>query len=136
MPRRAFNKDPNTVRGSVNAAMELLRTRHPKAQIVVLTPIHRAFFQCSDTNIQPSEAWPNVGGKYIDEYVECIKEVGNVWSVPVIDLNADAGLMPMLDSHAPYFRNSAKDRLHPNGLGHERLAKVIMARLKALPGAF
>ena len=136
LPRRSFNRDANTVRGSANIAMERLRTRYPRAQIVVLTPIHRAFFQCSDTNIQPAEDWPNVGGKYIDEYIDCIKEIGNVWSVPVIDLNADAGLMPLNDSNVPYFRNAEKDRLHPNGLGHERLAKVIMARLRALPGAF
>ena len=51
LPRRSFNRDANTVRGSANIAMERLRTRYPRAQIVVLTPIHRAFFQCSDTNI-------------------------------------------------------------------------------------
>jgi hypothetical protein len=26
--------------------------------------------------------------------------------------------------------------LHPNGKGHERLAKVIYARLRSMPGAF
>ena len=136
LPRRSFSRDAGTVRGTVNIAMERLRIRYPRAQIVVLTPIHRAYFQCSDTNIQPAEDWPNVGGKFIDEYIDCIKETGNVGSVPVIDLNADAGLMPLCDSNVPYFRNAEMARLHPNGAGHERLAKVILARLRSIPGAF
>lgn len=136
LSRRSFNRDAETVRGAVNIAMDRLRTRYPKAQIVVLTPIHRAFFQCSATNVQPAEDWPNKGGTYLDTYIDCIKEIGNVWSVPVIDLNADAGLMPLNDASVPYFRDAEKDRLHPNGAGHERIAKVIYARLKALPGAF
>ena len=135
LARRSFSRDPETVRGSINVAMERLRMRYPRAQVVVMTPIHRAFFQGAASNIQPAEDWPNVGGKYIDEYIECFKEIGNVWSVPVIDLNADSGLMPLCDSYAPYFRNAERDRLHPNALGHERLAKVILARLRSIPGA-
>ena len=136
LARRSFKFDAATVRGAANITMERLRTHYLKAQIVVLTPIHRAFFQCSPTNIQPAEDWPNKGGTYIDTYIGCIKEIGNVWSVPVIDLNSEAGLMPLVDSHTPYFRNSEKDRLHPNGIGHERLAKVIYARLRTIPGGF
>ena len=136
LARRSFNCDSKTVRGAANVAMQRLRTRYPNAQIVVLTPIHRAFFQCSPTNIQPAEDWPNKGGTYLDTYINCIKEIGNVWSVPVIDLNAEAGLMPLCDSHTPYFRNAEKDRLHPNGIGHERLAKVIYAHLRSIPGGF
>jgi len=136
LARRSFNRDNETVRGSINLAMERLKRRYPRAQIVVLTPIHRAFFQCSDTNIQPAEDWPNVGGAYIDSYVDCIREVGNVWSVPVIDLNAESGLMPLFDEQATYFRSSENDRLHPNSAGHERLAKVILALLLSFPGKF
>ena len=136
LARRSFNRDAATVRGAANIAMERLRTRYPKAQIIVMTPIHRAFFQCSATNIQPAEDWPNKGGTYLDTYIDCVKEIGNVWSVPVIDLNAESGLMPLCDSNVPYFRNAEKDRLHPNGEGHERLAKVIYARLRSMPGAF
>ena len=134
--RRTFSRDGETVRGSINLAMERLRRRYPRAQIVVMTPPHRGFFQCSDTNIQPGEDWPNVGGVYIDAYVDCIREVGKVWSVPLIDLNADSGLMPLIDEQTDYFRSAKDDRLHPNSQGHERLARTIWARLKSLPGGF
>ena len=134
--RRTFNRDVTTMRGAANVAMDRLKSRYPRAQIVVMTPIHRAFFQCSETNIQPCEEWPNIGGVYLDEYVEAVKEIGNVWSVPVIDLNADSGLFPLKDEFIPYFRSATNDRLHPNGVGHKRLAKVIYARLKALPATF
>lgn len=136
LAHRSFNQDASTVCGAANIAMERLRTRYPKAQIIVMTPIHRAFFQCSPTNIQPAEDWPNKGGTYIDTYIDCIKEIANVWSVPVIDLNADSGLTPLNDSQVPYFRNGDNDRLHPNGAGHERIAKVIYARLKSMPATF
>lgn len=134
LKRRSFNWDNGTLRGSINRTMERLRRRYPHAQVVVLTPIHRAYFQCSDENIQPAEDWPNIGGIYIDAYIDAIKEVGKVWSVPVIDLNAESGLMPLLDEQTMYFRSPKNDRLHPNSLGHERLAKVILARLSCIPG--
>lgn len=136
LDRRSFNRDVTTMRGAANVAMDRLKSRYSRAQIVVMTPIHRAFFQCSETNVQPSEEWPNVGGFYIDAYVNAVKELGNVWSVPVIDLNADSGLFPLKDEATSYFRNAMNDRLHPNGIGHERLAKVIYARLRALPATF
>jgi len=99
-----------------------------------MTPIHRAVF--GEHADQPAENWPNVSGVYLDTYVDCIRETGDVWSVPVIDLYREAGLMPILDEHTSYFRSAEKDRLHPNSAGHERLAKVIFARLHGLPGTF
>lgn len=132
--RRDFSRDNGTVRGSINLAMERLKRRWPRAQILVMTPIHRAVF--GEHADQPSECWPNESGVYLDKYVDCIRETGDVWSVPVIDLYREAGLMPFLDEHAHCFRSAEKDRLHPNAVGHERLAKVIMGRINSLPGAF
>ena len=62
-----------------------------------------------------------------------MKEAGNIWAVPVIDLNALSGLYPMIDEHAQYFNRADTDRLHPNDAGHERLAKTLMQQLLALP---
>ena len=128
--------DPNTVKGRINISLKKLKTRYPDSQIVILTPTTRAFFQCSPTNIQPAEDWPNTAGLYVDDYVQCVREAGQVWSCPVIDLFGESGFLPCTEGYAKYVRNKDKDGLHPNGLGHERLARLIYHRLSALPGTF
>lgn len=136
LAHRAISRDTNTVCGCVNVALERLKRRYPSAQIVVMTPIHRAYACFGKGQDQAGEDWPNVGGQFMDAYVAKLREVGGVWSVPVIDLYAESGLLPLYDEHMRYFRNPEHDRLHPNGEGHERLAKAIYARLKALPATF
>ena len=70
------------------------------------------------------------------EYVEAIKEAGDVWGVPVIDLCALSGINPMVEEQVPYFSNAETDRLHPNAKGHERLARTLLYQLLALPCRF
>ena len=134
--KRIFSKDLKTYRGRMNVALERLKTEFPDAQVILMTPIHRAFFSCSPTNVQPPECFPNATGHYIDEYVEATKEAARHWSVPVIDLFGESGLLPMNDSYAKYFSNSKTDRLHPNTAGHRRLADLVEAKLNALPATF
>ena len=133
---RHFSMDSGTLRGRINIAMAKLKHTYPTKQVVLLTPIHRAFFSCDDTNVQPDEMYPNGGGLYIDEYVKCIKEASGVWSVPVIDLYALSGLFPLDDAGAQLFNKKDTDRLHPNQAGHARIAKTIMQQLSALPCTF
>ena len=134
--RRALSKDPATYCGRINIALEKLKTDFPETQIVLMTPLHRAFFQCSATNVQPPESFANARGLFIDAYADAIRHAGRIWSVPVIDLFAESGLLPENDSYIPYFNNSKTDRLHPNDNGHRRLADLIEAKLNALPATF
>ena len=62
-----------------------------------------------------------------------VKDAGNIWAVPVIDMNALSGLYPMMDEHAQYFKDADTDRLHPNDKGHERLARTLYYQLSTLP---
>ena len=126
----------DTYRGRINKGLKALKQTYPTKQIVLLTPIHRAGFYRSDTNWQPTEDYYNRAGEPFLRYVEAIKEAGNLWSVPVIDLNALSGLFPMMDEHVRYFHDKDADRLHPNDKGHERLARTLYYQLGALPGAF
>ena len=122
----------NTYRGRINIALDSLKRMYPTKQIVLLTPIHRAGFYANDKNWQPTEAYTNKCGEYIDPYVESVKEASNIWAVPVIDLNALCGLFPLNDAHAQYFNNADTDRLHPNNMGHKRMALTLMYQLQAL----
>ena len=133
---RTLRFDPDTFRGRLNAMLRHLKTHFPDKQIILLTPIHRGIANLGATNYQEPEDFANGCGAFIDDYVAAIKEAGNVWAVPVIDLNAVSGLYPMLDEHAHYFRDPEKDRLHPNTPGHRRMAYALAYQLLAYPAAF
>ena len=133
---RHFVMDSNTVRGRINIAMSKLKQMYPTKQIVIMTPPHRAYFYGGEKNIQPDESYENERGIFFDEYLKAIKEAGNVWAVPVIDLNSVSGLFPIYDAGAQLYHDAQKDRLHPNDTGHERMAKTIMYQLSALPCDF
>ena len=133
---RHFCMDKNTLKGRINIAMSKLKQMYPTKQIVVMTPVHRALFASGDKNIQPDEMYENARGIFFDEYVKAIKETGNVWAVPVIDLNSLSGLFPLYDAGAQMFNKPDSDRLHPNDAGHSRMAKTIMQQLSALPCVF
>lgn len=126
----------STFRGRINLGLSFLKSHFPEKQIVLLTPIHRAYAKFSDNNVQPDEHYQNKCGDYIDDYVQAVKEAANVWSVPVIDLNALSGLNPMIEEHLPLFRDPGFDRLHPNTKGHERIARTLYYQLLALPCLF
>lgn len=127
--------DNGTLRGRINIAVSTLKRMFPDKQIVILTPIHRAYATFGAENIQPDESFPNRIGIYFLEYVNAIKEAGNVWGIPVIDLNSLCGINPMVEEQVQYFSDSETDRLHPNAKGHERLAKTLMYQLLTLPCA-
>ncbi len=135
MKRRVLNRDRKTVRGMINLALERVRNRWPKARVIFFTPIHREYFEYKwgKNNIQPAEDWPNTSGLYIDDYVACVREAADIWGCAVIDLYRDSGLLPRLDDHhAKEFRSFKTDGLHPNSVGHLRLAKTIYYRLRSI----
>ena len=123
----------STYRGRINVALDYVKRLYPQKQIVLLTPIHRAEFYANEKNWQPREDYTNKCGEYIDAYVESVKEAGNIWAVPVIDLNALCGLYPLMDEMAQFFKSAENDRLHPNDEGHRRMALTLMYQLAALP---
>ena len=128
--------DKSTLKGCINIAISALKKMYPTKQIIILTPIHRAYSTFGPNNIQPDESFPNGIGVYFSEYVNAIKEAGNVWGVPVVDLNSVSGLNPMVEEQVPYFSNKDTDRLHPNAAGHKRLAKTLYYQLLSLPCRF
>ena len=123
----------STYRGRINMALNYVKRLYPTKQIVLMTPIHRAEFYANEKIWQPREEYTNKCGEYIDAYVQTVKEAGNLWALPVIDLNALCGLYPLMDEYTQYFKNAENDRLHPNDAGHARMAQTIMYQLLTLP---
>ena len=126
--------DDETFKGRANTTLRWLKTHYPDKQIIFLTPLHRAYATFGEANIQPPESYANAC--FIDDYVQAVQELANVWAVPVIDLNSISGLYPLLDSQAHYFRNLETDRLHPNTEGHVRMAWAIAYQLLGYPAVF
>ena len=137
LKKREPSFDTATFRGRLNVALRTVKTTFPSAQVVVMTPLHRGFAEFGPKNVQPDERYANVRGLFIDDYVRCVREAAALWSSPVIDLYAEAGLLPNEPAYAACFARGGKgDSLHPSTVGHERLARVIAARLAALPPTF
>ena len=130
--RRTPSMDTSTFKGRINAAMSFLKENFPDKPIILITPIHRGFAQFGPDNVQPDESFPNRIGLYVDSYVEAVREAGNVWAVPVIDLNSLCGLYPNAASHARFFHKKDTDLLHPNAKGHEKMARAIAYQLLGL----
>lgn len=139
---REFCMDSTTFCGNINRTLHFLKTHYPTKQIVVLTPIHRAYARFNDKNIQPDENYANGQGLYIEDYIDILKRGAQLWSVPVIDLYGLSGLMPVLPEHSGYFHcppgeaGEYVDLLHPNEAGHYRLARTIQMQLLGLPPTF
>ena len=134
--RRVLNMDGGTFRGRINRVMAYLKSNFPRQQIILLTPIHRAYAFFGGGNIQPDETYPNSIGLHVEDYVKAIQEAGGVWAVPVIDLYSVSGLYPLDDAYVQYFHDTKTDRLHPNAEGHYRMARSIAYQLLAYPPEF
>ena len=134
MPRRYPNLDAETMRGRINATMRYLKTNWPDAQIVLMTPIHRALAKYGERNVQPPESFPNRNGVYMEDYIQVIREAADIWSVPLIDLYRESGLLPTEKVYTKCFRDlGGTDMLHPNTEGHRRIAELIRLKLLSLP---
>lgn len=136
LKKREFSYDMKTFRGRTNAALRDIKRTYPLAQVILLTPIHRGFAQFGVKNIQPDERYANQLGLFIHDYVEDVKTAGGLWSVPVIDLFGEAGLLPSEREFDRYVADPVRDRLHPSTEGHNRMSRVIEARLRAMPATF
>lgn len=141
---REWLMNDTTFCGRINMCLSWLKHNYPTKQIIVMTPIHRAFADFSDPsrgrmNIQPDENFTNTQGLYIDDYMDALRQACRYWAVPCIDLYQDSGLYPIEDEHGQYFAEPVTnpvtgryDRLHPNNAGHIRLGKTIQAHLRAI----
>ena len=136
LKRRIPSTDASTFRGRINRLMGYLKHNFPRQQIVLMTPIHRGFAQFSENNVQPPECYANARGLFIDDYAAAVREAGAIWSVPVIDLFAESGLQPLVESNLAFFANALRDQLHPNTQGHNRIARTMIAKMNAMPVNF
>ena len=118
--------DTSNFYGALHTLCVNLINRFPDKKIVLITPLHREHF-----GDQPTEFQANAQGLYLSDYVHAIKEVGEWYSIPVLDLYATSGMNPNIPIHKEKFF-SPTDGLHPKAEGHEVIANKIKAFLNTI----
>lgn len=122
------DRTPNTFYGALHTLYTSLLTKYPDSVIVVATPLHRLN---DGIGISPSGLY--VLPYPLIDYVNVIREVAEFYSLPVLDLYANAGLQPKVDIiNQKYFL----DGLHPNPAGHRVLARQVLNFLRSCPERF
>lgn len=114
--------DEYTFCGAMRSLILRLSARYPLAQIVIMTPLHRAF-EDSPLNDFGRPHCPLVN------YVNMEKRIAEAYSIPVLDLWSVSGIQPCLEIHRTTY---APDGLHPNNLGAARIADRLIGFLKQL----
>lgn len=107
--------EPDTYCGSCDVLMKELIKKYPSKPIVFITPLHR---------LAEEEPINEIGlkRKTLAEYVDVIRKKAEKYSVPVLDLFAVSGMQPNINlQNELYFA----DGLHPNDLGHEKIARML-----------
>lgn len=110
--------------GAFRLLLEKLILRYPQAQIVVMTPLHRdGENQLGANEIGLRREIP------LEGYVDAIIAISGYYGIPVLDLYRVSGLQPAV----PVLKERyMPDGLHPNDLGHARLADKLMGFLSIL----
>jgi len=118
------DRDPSTFYGACHTLFSGLINKFPSAEIVIMTPLHRASedepFRVGATNPRAT----NLAG-----YVAIIKEVATYYSLPVLDLWSCSRIQPRVEILREKY---CPDGLHPNDEGHAIIARRLAGFLKTL----
>jgi lysophospholipase L1-like esterase len=109
----------HTFYGAYRSLVEDILTKNPMCRLSLWTPLHRDK-DGYDIN------YINAAGCRLLNYAEAIQEIGQQYALPVLDLYREGGFnkltLPVL----------TKDGLHPNEVGHRRIAELAISFLQRI----
>jgi len=112
----------DTTFGSIKKAIETVLTAYPNIRMLFFTPIQRLAFPST-----PTYPGPNSLGLYLEDYVQAIKDVGKLYSIPVCDLFNNSGFNKFT---IPTWTD---DGLHPNAsIGAPKLIPIMTNYMEGL----
>ncbi len=114
----ATSTDEHTFYGALKLLYDKVIAAHPEAVVVAVTPLHRE-----------KEKGYGLEGLELLDYVNAVREVASLFSVPVVDLWNNSGIQAQ---NVQAMNAYLCDGLHPTSKGAERIAERIHAFLKAL----
>jgi lysophospholipase L1-like esterase len=104
--------DDTTFYGAYRMLVEYLLTSKPTIKIYLFTPLQR-------DNSGYDVNYTNSAGYKLIDYVNAVKEVGQMYGLPALDLFATSGFTALT------LNTYTRDGLHPNDIGYERIADII-----------
>lgn len=114
---------PTTFFGALKYVITTLAATNPKAKLMLITPMKTTKFQYHtyDSN---GNLMQNANGNTQLDFVNAIKQVGEYYSIPVLDMYSNSNYSPYLPGQIghDYF---TVDGLHPTSHGYERIAQTI-----------
>lgn len=113
------DQTPDTYCGALNVLFRRLIEKYPEAALVVMTPIHR------DNEDERNAAT----GLFLSEYVTLLRSAAEKYSIPILDLYAQGGIVPAVPASKERF---CPDGLHPNDEGHRLIARKLCAFLQTV----
>ncbi len=115
----------NTFCGAVNVLSSKLKTKYPRAEIVVFTPLHRENEDDprGEASCKPADVAP------LSEYVWLLLEIAAKWDLPVFDLYHCSAYDPTVPEKKQRY---TADGLHPNDEGFRLLADEMIGFLRTL----
>jgi lysophospholipase L1-like esterase len=108
----------DTFYGALHTLYTYLCETYPKAQKVIMTPLHRS-----------NEDKPSSQNEPLKTYVEIIREVAEYYSLPVLDMYENSGIQPNIPANSQAY---TVDGLHPNDAGYELISELVIKFLKSL----
>lgn len=117
------SRDECTFYGALHILCTSLINKYPKADIIVMTPLHR---------VSEDDEVNEIGLKHealLSGYVDIIKEVAGYYGLPVLDLFNTSGIQPKVDIIREIYM---PDGLHPSDAGAEKIAKRLYNFLLSL----
>ncbi len=112
------SEDEHTFYGALKILYNKVIAAHPEAVVVAVTPLHRE-----------KEKDYGLEGLELLDYVNAVREVASLYSIPVIDLWNNSGIQAQnLEIMSLYLI----DGLHPTERGAKRIAERIYGFLKTL----
>lgn len=104
--------DDTTFYGAYRDAVEYILTNNPNVRIVLLTPLQR------DNDHYDVNSTNTAGYKLID-YVDAVRDIGQMYALPVCDMFANSGFTKKTLS------TYTMDGLHPNDDGYKRMGDYL-----------
>jgi hypothetical protein len=114
---------PTTFYGALNTVALKLITRLPTTKIIWMTTPYGTYTSFSSP-ASPYET--NNLGLRTSDYGACIMAVARLWGFPCVDLHGDSGINRI------NYTSLLTDRLHWNGLGSTRVARLILNKLQKI----
>lgn len=112
--------DVVTFWGALNVMMDGMLTKFPTTPIVLATPIHRV-----------GDANANTAGFKLIDYVNAMRQAGEKWGIPILDMYTRSGMNPNNAAQKAAFFNT--DGLHPYTKGGlQRLAERVAGYMNTL----